>query len=75
MKVDLELAKQIVMSFLDQIQEMKRMQSHVSFPQMAEAFSISNQIPLFDLSKESNFDSKWEIEAAYYWLYAKVWHF
>lgn len=48
MKIDLELAKNIIQAFLADREAMKAIRRRISEPQMATAFSIKDQMPIFE---------------------------
>jgi hypothetical protein len=73
---DLEPIKEILSTFLNEIQEIKRIHQSISAPQMATAFSVSDRQPIFDSTQfipES--DAFLEEETAYMLLYADARNF
>ncbi len=76
MASNLEPIKAILGACLDNIQAVQRLHQNISAPQMATAFSIDDQSPLFDntpMFPES--DPFYEKECAYILLHADAWNF
>lgn len=76
MKYDLEPAKNVLRTFLKEMEEVKAIRKQMSSPQAAQSFTIEDKMPIFDATEFSPApDSFWEKEDAYIWLYADAWNF
>lgn len=76
MTPDLDPAKAILRSFLAEIEKVKSIQQNISEPQMATAFSVQDQQPIFNSNEFSPAPASfWEKDNAYMLLYADAWDF
>ncbi len=70
MKDDLEPAKNVLRTFLNEIEEVKAIRKQMSPPQAAQSFTIEDRMPVFDASEFTPPpDEYFEKEDAYIWLY------
>ncbi|MEI8301462.1 MAG: hypothetical protein WCG10_07655 [Chlamydiota bacterium] len=72
----LKPAKNVLRSFLADIESVKNLRQCISEPKMATAFSVNDQMPIFDATKCIPApESFWGKENAYTKLYAEAYHF
>lgn len=75
MRVDLEPAKNVLRSFLSELDEVKKIQAGTSAPIYA-SLNIQDRSPVFDVAEASPAPySFWEVDNAYAWIYGDAWNY
>ncbi len=76
MKLDLEPAKNVLRSFLAEIEAVMEMQQGISAPIFARSSSVQDRMPDFNAAESvPRSDVLLEKEKAYIWLFAEPWHY
>lgn|GEM_PF-6590100 len=76
MKSHLEPVKNVLSSFLAEIEAAREMQCCISAPTLATSFSAKDHTPDFNTNEfVPQSDASFEKEKAYIWLFAEPWHY
>lgn len=76
MKKDLEPAKNVIRSFLSEIEAVREMQCNIPSPTLATSFSVKDRTPDFNANEfVPQSDDSFEKEKAYILLFAEPWHY